>query len=168
MANLIATARERAGITQEEWAALSGTSRPTLSAYENGRKSPQLSTVERMFEALSLELSVAPKIKFQKVVGARGKAIHIPNQLPRLRPAQALRKLKLPIHINWSQINREFDLSLRKDRERVYEQVLQEGTPRDIESTIDGLFLLDLWSELVLPKYVRAAWQPLIDDALAG
>jgi len=168
MANLIAAAREQVGITQEAWAELSGTSRPTLSAYENGRKSPQLSTVERMFEVLSLELSITPKIKFQKIVGARGKTIHIPNQLPRLSAGQALRKLQLPLHINWSQQDREFDLTLRKDRELVYELVLQEGTPRDIESIVDGTLLIDLWNELVIPKNVRSAWQPLIDQVLVG
>lgn len=168
MANLIAVAREQVGITQEVWAELSGTSRPTLSAYENGRKSPQLSTVERMFEVLSLELSITPKIKFQKIVVARGKTIHIPNQLPRLSAGQALRKLQLPLHINWSQQDREFDLTLRKDRERVYELVLQEGTPRDIESIVDGTLLIDLWNELVIPKNIRSAWQPLIDQVIVG
>jgi hypothetical protein len=137
-----------------------------LSAYENGRKSPQLSTVERMFEVLSLEISIAPKVKFHKVVGARGKAIYIPNQLPRLSTGQAFRKLQLPLHINWSQQDQEFDLSRRKDRERVYELVLQEGTPKEIESIVDGILLLDLWAELVLPKQVRSAWQPMIDAAL--
>ena len=166
--NLISKAREQAGVTQEQWAQLSGTSRPTLSAYENGRKSPQLSTVERMFEALSLELSLSPKIKFRKVVGARGKAIYIPNQLPQLPAGQAHRKLQLPLHINWSDLDQEFNLALRKDRELVYELVLQEGNPRDIVSIIDGALLVDLWSEIVIPKKVRLAWQPLIDQVLVG
>lgn len=166
MSNLIAEARVQAGITQEEWAELSGTSRPTLSAYENGRKSPQLSTVERILEALSMELVIESKIKFHKVVGSRGKAIYVPDQLGRLTPNQALRKLQLPLHINWSQIDREFDLASRKDRGRAYELVLQDGTPKDIESIIDGAFLVDLWNELVIPKQVSAAWQPLIDAAL--
>ena len=167
MQNLIAQARTQAGITQKVWAELSGTSRPTLSAYENGRKSPQLSTVERMFEALSLELSVEPKIKFRKVNGPRGRSVSVPSHLPRLAPAQALGKIELPLHLNWSQTGRVFNLANRKDRERVYELVLQEGTSADIESIVDGLFLLDLWTELVLPKYVREAWQPLVDHAMA-
>jgi hypothetical protein len=74
--------------------------------------------------------------------------------------------LQLPLHINWSQQDQEFDLSRRKDRERVYELVLQEGTPKEIESIVDGILLLDLWAELVLPKQVRSAWQPMIDAAL--
>lgn len=166
--NLIATARKQAGVTQEEWAELAGTSRPTLSAYENGRKSPQLSTVERMFEVLSLELVAMPKIKFHKVSSTRGNAIYVPNQLPQLPAEQAHRKLQLPLHINWSELDQEFNLALRKDRERVYELVLQEGNPRDIVSIIDGALLVDLWSEIVIPKKVRSAWQPLIDQVLVG
>jgi len=30
----------------------------------------------------------------------------------------------------------------------------------------DGALLVDLWDELVLPREVRAAWQPVIDGAL--
>ncbi|NBO26510.1 MAG: helix-turn-helix domain-containing protein [Actinobacteria bacterium] len=168
MANLIAQAREQAGVTQDLWAELSGTSRPTLSAYENGRKSPQLSTVERMFEVLSLELVAVPKIKFHKVITSRGNAIYVPNQLPQLPAGQAHRKLQLPIHINWSDLDKEFNLASRKDRERVYELVLQEGNPRDIVSIIDGALLVDLWSEIVIPKKIRLAWQPLIDQVLVG
>ena len=43
-----------------------------------------------------------------------------------------------------------------------------EGTPDDIEATIDGALLVDLWEDLVLPRGVRAAWQPLIDEVLAS
>jgi hypothetical protein len=44
----------------------------------------------------------------------------------------------------------------------VYEVVLREGTPDDISSTIDGALLVDLWDELVLPRAVRSAWDPVI------
>jgi hypothetical protein len=33
---------------------------------------------------------------------------------------------------------------------------------------VDGVLLVDLWDELVLPTYVRAAWAPLIQDARGG
>jgi hypothetical protein len=121
-----------------------------------------------MFEVLSLELVAVPKIKFHKVITTRGNVIYVPNQLPQLPAKQAHRKLQLPLHINWSELDQEFNLALRKDRERVYELVLQEGNPRDIVSIIDGALLVDLWSEIVIPKKVRLAWQPLIDQVLVG
>jgi hypothetical protein len=44
----------------------------------------------------------------------------------------------------------------------VYEIVLQEGAPADILTYVDGVLLVDLWEDLVLPRGVRSAWAPLI------
>ncbi len=38
--------------------------------------------------------------------------------------------------------------------------------PDDLLRYVDGLLLVDLWDELVLPREVRGAWQPVIDTAL--
>ena len=40
--------------------------------------------------------------------------------------------------------------------------MLQEGTPADILAYVDGALLVDLWEDLVLPRSVRSAWEPLI------
>src|SRR5438046_6784160 len=45
---LLEHARASAGLTQDELARRAGTSRPTLSAYENGRKSPTVATFARL------------------------------------------------------------------------------------------------------------------------
>jgi hypothetical protein len=68
----------------------------------------------------------------------------------------------LPLHLNWSDPGRTSDLSDRGRRARVYEVVLREGTPDDIRSIIDGALLVDLWDDLVLPRAVRSAWDPVI------
>jgi hypothetical protein len=44
--------------------------------------------------------------------------------------------------------------------------VLREGGPDDIVAYIDGLLLVDLWDELVLPWQVLAAWEGLVRSAL--
>ena len=61
-----------------------------------------------------------------------------------------------------------FQLAVRNDRQRVYEIVLTEGLPCDIESFVDGTLLVDVWDDLYLRKDIRAAWQPLIDQARSG
>jgi hypothetical protein len=61
---------------------------------------------------------------------------------------------------------REFDLSDRSQRARVYEIVLREGNAEDIGEYIDGALLADLWQVLILPVQLRRAWQPLIDAAI--
>ena len=56
--NAIRALRVRAGITQAVLARAAGTSQPTIAAYEAGRKSPSVSTVERLARSVGLETRV--------------------------------------------------------------------------------------------------------------
>jgi hypothetical protein len=38
--------------------------------------------------------------------------------------------------------------------------------PSDIKGCLDGALLVDLWTDLVLPREIRDAWQPVIDGAV--
>jgi hypothetical protein len=51
-----------------------------------------------------------------------------------------------------------------RDLRRVYEQVLREGTPEDIQEFIDVDRLCDLWDDLVLPSGVRRRWASWLGD----
>ena len=51
-------ARRRAGLTQQELAQRAGTSQPAVAAYEAGRRTPTLATLERMLAACGQELVV--------------------------------------------------------------------------------------------------------------
>jgi hypothetical protein len=139
-----------------------------VSAYEHGRKSPTLDTVDRLVSAAGCELDARPGVEFVGVPGARGRVVLVPTRLPQLPAAQALATVELPLTLNWSQPGRVFRLSDRGDRARVYELVLREGAEADIVSYIDGVLLVDLWDELVLPRAVRAAWSPLIAQILGA
>ena len=161
--DLVLRARKAAGMSQAELARRAGTSRPTLSAYEHGQKSPTLATAQRLVEAAGFELALQPRLRFTSMVTARGHVINVPNQLPRLAVRDAFATVVLPLHLNWSEPGRVFQLSDRRQRARVYEIVLREGTPTDLATYVDGALLTDLWTELVLPADIRAAWTPLID-----
>lgn len=165
-ADLLRMARRVAGLSQMELARRSGTSRPTLSAYEHGRKSPTLDTLERMIGAAGFELDLRPRVAFIDVPGQRGRSVNVPDRLWRLDPEQALREVELPLGLNWSQAGRRFRLTDRTDRARLYEIVLREGAPEDLLRYVDGVLLVDIWDELVLPRNVRAAWDPLIGRTL--
>lgn len=167
-AKLLGRARASAGLTQEELARRAGTSRPTLSAYEHGRKSPMVATFARLLAEAGWELGAQPRMSFTQQPSARGKPIWVPDSLPRLDVARALAAVELPLHLNWSAPGRIFDLRSRADRSRVYETVLQEGRPADILAYVDGALLVDLWDDLVLPRAVRAAWAPLIPASGSG
>jgi transcriptional regulator with XRE-family HTH domain len=164
-AELMRGARRAAGLSQAEFAERGGTSRPTLSAYEHGRKSPSLETFERLLTAAGLELEVRPRISFRAVTAPRGRVLQVPDRLPRLEPECALREVELPVALNWSQPGRVFRPAERTDRARLYEVVLREGDPDDVLRYIDGVLLVDIWDELVLPRSVRAAWDPVIRTA---
>jgi transcriptional regulator with XRE-family HTH domain len=159
----LAEVRRVAGLSQTEWARVAGTSRPTLSAYEHGRKSPTLQTVERLLAAVGQVLEAQPRVQWTAVDVGRGRVAWVPSTLPRLTAADALRQVALPLDLNWSQPDRLFDLRDRADRARAYEIVLREGNPEQISAVVDGVLLVDLWPELVLPRAVRRAWAARIE-----
>lgn len=163
--NILAESRQRAGISQEELAERSGTSRPTLSAYEHGRRSPTLRTASRILAAAGYDLTATARITFAEQPTSRGRTVLVPSRLPRLDPADALDTVTLPVHMNWSQATHFYDLRDRRQRARVYEVTLREGSVDDLLTYIDGVLLIDIWDELVLPRDVRAAWEPLIASA---
>ncbi len=164
-ATILQQARGVAGLSQAALAAAAGTSRPTLSAYEHGRKSPTLQTAARIVAAAGFDLTITPRVEFREVAVDRGRPILVPTVLPRLPVDRALAVVELPLHLNWSDRGRRFDLRDRRQRARVYEIVLREGGPDDVASYIDGVLLVDLWDELVLPQAIRSAWQGVVTGA---
>jgi transcriptional regulator with XRE-family HTH domain len=62
-ADLIFEARRRAGVSQAEFARRVGVSRPTLNAYERGRREPGVDALERLLEAAGLRLVTAPALR---------------------------------------------------------------------------------------------------------
>lgn len=56
--NAVKLLRARARVTQARLAELGGTSQPAIAAYEAGRKTPTLRTLERLAKAVGLTLAV--------------------------------------------------------------------------------------------------------------
>lgn len=165
---LLRQAREAAGLSQAALAKRAGTSRPTLSAYEHGRKSPTLETAARLVGEAGFEFAVVPKLRFVEYAGHQGRPILVPTTLPRLTLDAAFAEVELPLHLNRSNPGRRFDLKDRQQRARVYELVLREGGPTDVLTYIDGALLVDLWDELMLPAAVRATWGPVVTGGPAA
>jgi len=65
----------------------------------------------------------------------------------------------LPFHVRWSDPVVAYDMAVRRDRLRVYEQVLREGTVSDVRHYADPRDLAELFDELVLPPTVQRKWQ---------
>src|SRR5258707_15820542 len=99
---LLGRVRGRAGLTQEELWRRAGTSRTTLSAYENGRKSPTVATFARLLAEAGCELAAQPQVIFTRQPAARGRWVWGPDHLPRLGMAHAFARGRLPLHLNWA------------------------------------------------------------------
>jgi hypothetical protein len=127
-----------------------------------------LETLERILGAAGHDLMTRRVIRWRTIGVRGGRLASIPDALPDLDPAMALRQLELPLHLEWSTRDRHVDLADRRQRARAYETVLREGRPDDIAGIVDGALLIDLWDELVVPRRIRAAWQPLIDEVRHG
>ena len=63
-ASLIRDARERAGLSLRALAARASTSHSTLAAYEQGRKTPNVSTLDRILRAagFAIDVTLSPRI----------------------------------------------------------------------------------------------------------
>lgn len=159
---IIERARRGSGLSQRELARRSGTSQPTLSTYESGSKSPTLAVAERIVNTSGYDLDLRHRAEFTPHAGARGEPYVVPDRLWRLELADAFATVVLPKHLQWSGPSRAYRLSDRRDRARVYEIVLREGTEADLMTYLDGALLVDLWDDLVLPPRLREAWAPVI------
>ncbi|MEU8251996.1 helix-turn-helix domain-containing protein [Nonomuraea sp. NPDC048916] len=153
---LFRQARHAASMKQAALASVSGTSRTTLSAYEHGRKSPTLETAGRILDAAGFRLVLEPKIELTSGV-ADGRRFHVPSRLPRLPAAQALGAVRL--------YGAGYDLADRDQRREAYTVLLREGEPEQLLDHVDGVLLVELWDDLVLPAAVRSGWLPLVEEA---
>lgn len=91
-------------------------------------------------------------------LGPAARPVAVPDDVDHSRWRKATGRVELPPHVRWSGAPKVYDLDDQIDRNRVYEQVLREGTDDDVRHFIDTDTLAAAWDSLVLPARVRAAW----------
>lgn len=152
-------------MTQRELASAAKTSQAAVARYETGRVLPDLRTLDRLLVACGHRLSVeAGPTRRTGRESATARPVAIPNDLDETNSEKAEGTVELPLHIRWSGPERTYDLRKRRDRARVYEQVLREGDEDDVRRFVRTDNLIDLWGELVLPDNVRAAWERWLNE----
>ena len=96
--------------------------------------------------------------------------MELPRSLDELRgPVAGV--VRLPLRIYWTGPDPEsveWDTSRVEDRRWLYEVVLREGDLDDVRALVDGRELVAVWEDLVLPPWLRAAWDPLVRAAQAA
>ena len=95
---LLRDARINAGLSLRELASRAATSHATLSAYEQGRKVPSVTTFLRILEACGNVVEIGLQRRIREVDGvARGDELAAVLKLAAQFPARASRHLDLPV-----------------------------------------------------------------------
>ena len=91
--------RLRAGLTLRSLAERSGTSHATISAYESGRKVPNVETLDRIVRAAGYEIdiSLAPRVQSTLVGSNRGDELAAVLDLAEAFPVRHDQELAAPI-----------------------------------------------------------------------
>ncbi len=98
-ARLIRTARRRAGLTLRELAQRARTSHSTLAAYEQGRKTPNVDTLDRILTACGFSVDVTLAARPTDVAVdpvARGRELVEVLELAEMFQARHTRTLRFP------------------------------------------------------------------------
>ena len=164
--SLLEIARVARGLTQEAVARRSGTSQPTLSAYERGTTSPTLAVVERILHALGYELGLQPRVAFREVkTGSR--TCQVPDQLWRIDLPDCFAPLTVCDAVG---ARRTYNLLNRETRVEAYIWLLKNGDETQLFEHLDGALLVNAWPDLVahLPEALRTVWGPLVHHAAEG
>lgn len=92
-------------------------------------------------------------------LGPDARPVAVPDDVEDPRHAKAAGRVQLPATVDWSgDAPLTYDLDDVRERRRVYEQVLREGSDEDVRRFIEVEVLRADWDALVLPPRVRRAW----------
>ena len=102
----------------------------------------------------------------QETFSARRRPFAVPASLDELDGPSASGNIVLPSHLDWSS-RRSYDLDDPRDRRRVYEIVLREGTLDDLRRYVGAEELVAIFDVLFLPQDIHDAWRQLITERVA-
>jgi hypothetical protein len=130
----------------------------TLRVYAHALPSADVALAESLGATLDADSDAGPTETpdDQRAFSARWRPVAVVDDLDDAAPIEG--RVTLPADIAWSGQG-EYDLADPGQLRRVYEQVLREGTEDQVRRFVRASTLLEVWDDLVLPEYVRAAWE---------
>ena len=165
---VIESARRAAGLSQRRLAELARTQQSSVSEYEKRRKSPTLEVVERLLDAADAELTTNRRVDFVYLEDPVLEFFAVPNRLWQLPVPRCFDRVQFFPFMKYADGKEIWDLSDPAERIEFYELALCYGPDDALVETVDGALLVEAWPNMSLPDSVRAAWQPLIDEAKGG
>ena len=165
-ASLLRAARAYKGLEQWQFANVLNIKTREVARYEDGRYEPPFNRCVDLLQRAGIDIQIVLPAKWAP--SDVEPAIQVPKQLPALSPDRALRTVQIARPGVFFTERRYYNLADRKQRIRAYQRVLQRGNPEEIATTVDGVLLCQVWSQLELSPNVRRAWAPLVEAAMAG
>lgn len=165
---VIESARRAAGLSQRRLAELARTQQSSVSEYESRRKSPTLEVVERLLDAADAVLAVKPMVFFDLIEDPVVGSFWVPDRLWSVPIPDCFARVQVLKNFFHTETHQIWDLSDPSERTAYYELVLLHGMDNQIQDSVDGVLLIQAWPHMNLPVVVRAAWQPVIDEATAS
>jgi hypothetical protein len=132
--------------------------------YERRRKVPMLDVAERLVQAAGADLGIVTTVVWEVDFVPGLKEFWYPDRLWRVEVPGCFDRVLMPDLVGHTEQN-EWDLRDRTDRRRLYENLLADADQHMIMRWVDGALLVDVWTELVLPEKIRAAWEPAVQAA---
>jgi len=138
-----------------------------LSAYERRRKAPSLEVTERLMWATGCDLGIVTRVEFSEHFAERVGTYYVPDRLWRVEVPLCFANVAMPDLLRQTDQGL-WDLRDRADRRHLYAMLLVLGTPEQIIRWVDGALLVDIWSELEIPRPVRRSWEPVVQAGALG
>ena len=158
-------------MSQRRLAEIARTQQSSVSEYESRRKSPTLEVVERLVDAANAKLTVSPLVMWDyledpEIPGLpEGRVIFFPDRLWSVPVPDCFARVQVIRRLLGTDENTIWDLSDLGQRVAFYERVLVRGLPEQMEDSVDGVLLVQVWPDLDLSEVVRRVWQPAVDAA---
>lgn len=159
MARTVRELRKAMGVSQALLAQILGVTQPAVAAWEAGRRTPTGRPAE-LLERVAAALAGPTKIY--------GEFRHRPIELPEGRWTPVVPPVfvvpKLPIHLDWTPRQGQWDMRDPRQRASLYSQVLDEGRPHDVRIWIDPDALVELWPDVPVARHMQDAVADLVES----
>jgi len=99
-------------------------------------------------------------VPHRDMLDSRGRVITVLEHLP---DNPNIKQIKLPVAVYWSGDKDTYSLDVPIERNFAYEQLLTNANANDLTRYLDKDTLLEVFDDLMLPPFVRAAWLPVIE-----
>ena len=117
--------------------------------------------------AAGCDLGIVTRVEFSEHFAEGVGTYNVPDRLWRVEVPLCFAKVTMPDLLRQTDQGLR-DLRDRTDRRHLYEMLLVLGTPEQLIRWVDGALLVDIWSEVEVPRPVRRSWETVVRAGAHG